>query len=503
MSSPWETLRAAFHRPGTRVYRVVQGAVWALIAGSVVLLAVEMVIERGSPARQSLELLDGLVLWLFGLELVLRVATYRPPSLDFFALGTGRRLRAHLVGRLRFCLRPLILVDILTVAALVPALRGLRVLRLLRLLRTGRVFRYSNPFRGIERAFSDNALLFGFAFSVLGASVVLGGMSIYLIEVGRNPTIENLGDGVWWALVTLTTVGFGDITPTTPLGKVVGGILMVTGMFNLALFAGIVGRTLLTSVLSLREEQFRMSGYVDHIVICGFDPGARMLLDALCLEFDPERHPIVLFAEGDRPEEIPPELVWVSGDPTKESELDKVRLSTARAVVLVAPRGVAPQHADAATILTAFTIRSYMRRQPGERRRRAPLYVVAEILDAENVDHARTAGADEVIESNRLGFSLLAHAVAVPGTAAILTRVATTGAHSIYVGEPPPDLGLPAPFGEVSATLRLRGALLLGLRRGRGDRDRINPPEETPVEPGMRLIYLAERPVLGEPERPA
>lgn len=493
-----EGVRSAFHRPETAAYRWVQGAVWSLIALSALLLSLEIAVDPSSPWQPLLAAADRVVLWVFGVELILRVLSYRPPRLDFFQLSTAGRLRAHLLGRLRYCLSPLMLVDILTVAALVPALRGLRVLRLLRLLRTLPLFRYSNPFLGLERAFKENGLLFGFAFSIFGASVLLGGTSIFLIESRANPSVQSLGDGVWWAVVTLTTVGFGDITPITALGKIVGSVLMVAGMFNLALFAGIVGRTLLTSVLSIQEEQFRMSGYIDHIVVCGYGAGAHMLLDAVQCEFDPHTTGIVLFAPGDRPEDVPPELLWVKGDPTKESELDKARLTHARAVILVASRTTDTQHADANTILTAFTIRRYLGAEESAERRRTPLYIVAEILEEENVEHARKAGADEVIESNRLGFSLLAHAIAVPGTAAILSRVATSGANNIYVSKPPAELALPAPFERVAHEIKERGGLLLGLRDSKTKNDRMNPPDDFEVAAGMRLIYLAERPVLGE-----
>lgn len=100
----------------------------------------------------------------------------------------------------------------------------------------------------------------------------------------------------------------------------------------------------------------------------------------------------------------------MQGDPTKESELNKVRIDRAAALVVAGARHVSPQQADAITLLTLFTIRSYLKAQRSAKRRFHPVYVVAEILDSENVDHARTAGADEVIETRRLGFSLLAHA---------------------------------------------------------------------------------------------
>ena len=492
MQDLFEAIHTAFHRPGTRAYRVVHGVVWGLIILSIVLFGVDLSLEEGGAAARVLLVIDRVVLGLFVVEITLRILSFRPAKLDMFELPPSGRLRVHLLGRLLYCLRPLNLVDILTCLAVVPAFRGLRALRL---LRTVRVFRYSNPFQAIVGMFQENGLLYTFALSLLGTATLVGGVSITLIEKGTNPDITTLGDGIWWALVTLTTVGFGDITPITPLGRVVGGVLMVAGMFTLALFAGIVSRTLLHAVWRLREEQIRMSTSIDHIVICGFDAGSRMLLDALTQEVDPDLTSVLVFADGDRPPDLPAGITWVRGDPTKESELGKVRLDHARAGIIVGSRALPPQHADANTILTAFTIRSWLTRQDATQHRKQPLYLVAEILDSENVVHARTAGADEVIETTRLGFSLVAHAVTMPGTAAVLGSVAVAGAHNLYVGPPPADLKLPCSFADTALHIKCElGAMVIGLHDDGGDR--VNPPSDAMVGPDQQLIYLAEKPVL-------
>jgi voltage-gated potassium channel Kch len=362
----------------------------------------------------------------------------------------------------------LIIIDIVTVAALVPAMRGLRMLRLLRLIRTAELFRYSRPFGGLGRAFRENSLLFTFALAVLVVTVVLGGSTLTLVERDLNPTVDSLGDGIWWALVTVTTVGFGDITPVTTLGRMIGGVLMVGGLFNLALFAGIVGNTLVGVVVRIRREQFRVSDYSG-------------------------------FSEGTRPEDLPPDFLWVNGDPTKESELDKVRLTHARAAVLVARRGILPQQADAATILTAFTIRSYLLTRQESHPRREPLYIAAEILDSENVGHALSAGANEVIETTRLGFSLLSHAVSMPGTASVMSQVATIGAHSIFVASLPTDIPVPTSFGDVVQRVKQSsGALVIGLRNPETGEHVVNPTDTTEIGRDSQLIYLAEGPVLQE-----
>ena len=304
---------------------------------------------------------------------------------------------------------------------------------------------------------------------------------------------------MWWAIVTLTTVGFGDITPVTSLGRVVGGTLMVVGMFTLALFAGIVGNTLLNVVLSIREEQVRMSGYYDHVVICGYDPRTRMLLDAIVEEMESSEREVVVFAPQARPPEVPPDFTWIQGDPTKESELDKVRLSHAHSALVVGGRDVSPSQADARSILTVFTIRSYLSQHRFKDERKRPVYVVAEILDAENVDHARSAGADEVIETTRLGFSLLAHTIDQPGTAALLSRVGVKGVQNLYVGPIPEAITLPQSFGALATSVKAEtGALVIGIRSGDGH-DLLNPADETEVASKSQVIYLADQAILGAP----
>jgi voltage-gated potassium channel len=189
-------LYATFHEPNTRIYRIVQGTVWALIILSISLLVVEAVVPDGSTADPLLRRFDRGILIIFAVEIVLRIGTFRPPALKVFRRPPFGRLRAHVLARLGYALRPMMLIDILAVLALFPELRGLRVLRLLRLLRTSRVFRYRNPFAIVIQALEENGLLFAFAFSVLGVTTLLGGITIYLVEGRVNPGLQTMADGV-------------------------------------------------------------------------------------------------------------------------------------------------------------------------------------------------------------------------------------------------------------------------------------------------------------------
>ena len=128
--------------------------------------------------------------------------------------------------------------------------------------------------------------------------------------------------------------------------------------------------------------------------------------------------------------------------------------------------------------------------------RRRPLYLIAEVLDAENVEHARAAGADEVIETTRLGFSMLAHAIVQRGTGDVLSRITAAGAHSLYVGQIPDTIALPALFAGVVREVKAEtGALVIGVV-GPDGVDQVNPPDDLSVAPGVAVVYLAESPVL-------
>jgi voltage-gated potassium channel len=489
-------LRTAFHDDTSPVYQWVDRFVWLLIAISLALVFADVRRPDGADVPGWFHAADAIVLWLFVIELVLRVGSRHPPVLNIMEGTLAFQLRAHLISRVRYLLTPFILLDVLAVLALVPALRGLRALRLLRLLRGVRFFRYSSPLQGIARSLQENALLYTFNITFLLGGVGIGGLSFYMAERGLNPNLVTVGDGLWWALVTITTVGYGDVAPVTSVGRAIGGTIMVAGMFTLALFAGTVGSTLLRTLMSLREDTFRMSSFTDHIVVCGYDPSANLLLQSLVNELHHSGTDILVFAPGDRPMDLPSQFGWVSGDPTREAELDKAHLPFARVAIIIGARDQLIQHADAQTLLALFTLRSFLSKQPATRQRKRPLHVIAEILDPENKEHASAAGADEVVETTRFGFDLIAHAAVVPGSGRVMSRVVAAESESLYIEMNP--LTEPTPFGKVAHDIReLHHVLVMGIREHDTKRVILNPEDELIVTPEDELVYLGSLPEFG------
>jgi len=156
--------------------------------------------------------------------------------------------RRTVVGRLRFMRTPLAVIDLLAVLpfylpmVLPVDLRFLRVLRLFRLFRLLKVARYTESLRliGVVVAKRKEELLI--TLFVIGVLLVLASSVMYLAESEAQPDkFSSIPASMWWAVVTLTTVGYGDTYPITVLGKFINAIVAVLGIGMIALPTGILG----------------------------------------------------------------------------------------------------------------------------------------------------------------------------------------------------------------------------------------------------------------------
>lgn len=115
---------------------------------------------------------------------------------------------------------------ILDVVSILPPVRGARLLRLLRLLRVASDL---NSALGTTRLGAQALTIVRIAV-VWVAVVVISALGMYLAEFGENPNVRSIWDALWWAVVTITTVGYGDVSPATAEGRLAAGVLMVLGI---------------------------------------------------------------------------------------------------------------------------------------------------------------------------------------------------------------------------------------------------------------------------------
>ena len=155
--------------------------------------------------------------------------------------------RHPLFGRLRYLASPLALIDLL---AILPAyltvvtvdLRFLRILRALRILRLLKLARYSEAMQilGAVAVRSRRELALS-AFLALVLLLIAASLMYYVEREAQPDRFSSIPAAMWWAVATLTTVGYGDVYPVTPLGKVLGAAISVLGIAMFALPTGILG----------------------------------------------------------------------------------------------------------------------------------------------------------------------------------------------------------------------------------------------------------------------
>lgn len=153
------------------------------------------------------------------------------------------------VGRLKYMATPLTLVDLASIVPSIIALftlggvdlRALRVLRFFRLLRILKLGRYSASAQALGAVFKERRADLAVAMGAVLILLVLSASVVYIAEHDAQPErFSSIPESMWWAIITLTTIGYGDVYPITPLGKLFGALTALLGVGIVALPAGIL-----------------------------------------------------------------------------------------------------------------------------------------------------------------------------------------------------------------------------------------------------------------------
>jgi voltage-gated potassium channel len=216
--------------------RVVNAFIIVLIVLNAIAFAAETVdhlADRYGPYFDAFNVFSVIV---FSIEYVLRLWS----AVDIPMLSRMKPWKA----RLRFALRPIMLIDLFAVLPFylqwfIPL--DLRVLRVLRLFRLLKLVRYSPALQTLGRVIAEEYRALLGAILVMLVLLLFASTLIYFLEREAQPDIfGSIPASAWWALSTLTTVGYGDAVPVTPWGKVLGGVVMLLGVGMFALPIAII-----------------------------------------------------------------------------------------------------------------------------------------------------------------------------------------------------------------------------------------------------------------------
>lgn len=155
------------------------------------------------------------------------------------------RFAKYRFPRLRYLVTPIAIIDLLAVVPALFAFGGapslvLRFFRVLRMLRLAKLGRTSKAWKLLQRAFVEKKQEYALILGLLLVSILFAGSIMYWAEGDAQPDkFGSIPRAMWWAIITLTTIGYGDAYPVTPLGKVVTGFIAVMGVMLIALPTGL------------------------------------------------------------------------------------------------------------------------------------------------------------------------------------------------------------------------------------------------------------------------
>ncbi len=323
--------------------------------------------------------------------------------------------------------------------------------------------------------------------TILLASVVAYATAGFMFfELESKPELQWL-DALWWAMVTMSTVGFGDYFPVSTGGRLLVGIpAMLVGM-------GMLGYALSrVAALFIRAEALNRKGLAmqklrEHILICNYPSAARVLRIVSELRASPlsASAPVVIVDE--HLAELDDELArmdvrFVRGHPGREATLARASLADAAQAIVLA-RDPAQSASDDVTVATCLSLRHL----------RPELHIVAECVDPANEELLRRAGAKSTVCVANLAPGILVRELTAPGVIRVLEQITLWGSDvsNVFIVPLKIEASRRCTVADVRRWAETRDATLLGVRLASAIE--LNPPAERELTDADSVILLGRR----------
>lgn len=300
-------------------------------------------------------------------------------------------------------------------------------------------------------------------------------------ELTEKPDLA-WGDALWWSIVTMATVGYGDFFPVTTGGRYLIGL--PTMLFGISIL-GYLLSTLATFLIEERSKELKgMSELVvrDHILIIHFPGAARVQAVLAELRNDPKTKdaPVVLI--DPTLEELPEPLAnaglrFVRGDASKESTLERACFREARFAIVLSRDSNDPS-TDNANLAAALTLEHL---HPG-------IFTVAECIDPEHVELLYKAGCDAVVCLTALATNLVVHELLDPGVQKVIGEATNNLSGQSFYMVTVEHAGDKS-YAVARDALEDRGCAALGLEQK--GKVVLNPEARTPLHDGDRVVCIA------------
>lgn len=249
--------------------------------------------------------------------------------------------------------------------------------------------------------------------------VIIVVLLIFLSAIAQTAFERNSGtdeyltfyDWLWWSVVTLSTVGYGDVAPETASGRAIATMLILLGTGTLSVFTAAIASIFVQDSLNaqrgMTDYDFR-----NHIILCEWNYRAREIVSELRADPRTQRVPIVLIADIDAKPLDDDNLYFVKGKVNDET-LRRAGIEWAGTAIIVGDDSLNATARDAQVVLATLTVETL----------RPEAYTVVELIDETNVVHCQRANADEVIVGSEFSTRLLARAVLDRGISKVVSEM--------------------------------------------------------------------------------
>ncbi|MGM7684899.1 potassium channel family protein [Cytobacillus sp. Hm23] len=311
--------------------------------------------------------------------------------------------------------------------------------------------------------------------SIIIIMIILFGTIIHLLEPNQFPTIF---DGIWWAIITTSTVGYGDFVPASTIGRLVAIILILAGTGFVTTYFVTLAATAVAKENEFMEGKISFKG--EHqIIIIGWNGRAYETITHLS-KLKPAIE-IILIDESLEHNPLPNKNVhFIKGNPSQDHTLKKANVNSAIMALITADQSKDELTADMNSILTLLAIKGL----------NCNIYSIVEILTSHHVNNAERAGADEIVQTTKLSSYVMVNSLLSHGMAHTLLKMLDhlKGSKIMYI-QTTTDL-INQTFRDVSHSLLCKRILLIGVKRG--DESYVNPSHSFLIKAQDELLVIMD-----------
>lgn len=405
---------------------------------------------------------------IFAIEYLANLWLYHDVSKDFEkeyneSNFLGRKTKyfkvfiISLTKKIKYIFTPIAIIDLL---AILPAYRPLRVLRIFVLFRFLKIIKYSRSMHHFATVLADRKFELITLFALLIFIVFVGGLAIYSAEEHLNNKINSLFDGLYWSFITITTVGFGDITPVTGIGKVISFAIVILGITLISFATSIIVSAFSDKLNELKEDRAveEISNRNKFTIICGYGQISKVFLQ----HYDKDNYIILDTNQKKVNEAISDGHKAICDNAGRYKVLSKFYNENSKITVL------ALTGSDIENIYITLNAKSISKN----------IEVIARTSSYKIYDKYKRAGADRIILPNEIASSMMVASIIYPtmykAVNAILHRKDIVNLDEMYVSE---DCKLIDKSIEEIDLAKYK-IILFGVQNGVNGSFRFNPPKD-------------------------